>query len=124
VVSALFGALLPVAEVALITTCSFSFSPSVTSAEISLLIPILTVRASILPSAFQHLYRGLRTCGCITMAAAGINSTPSPGPKTMKTCRRHLNVQLTIRISNIEQHIIEHHVVDQFRVGRICRTVL
>jgi len=32
--------------------------------------------------------------------------------------RRHLNLQLTIRIGNIEQHVVEHNVVDEFRSGK------
>src|ERR1035438_4680524 len=84
--SALF-VLLPVCGVIRrMTTSSFSLSPLVTSAEISLLMPSWMVRRSTVPS-------GLSTCtlvgapsAALPTAAAGISRGPLDCGNTMKTC--------------------------------------
>jgi len=90
----------------------------VTSAEISLLMPILIARNSTLPSVFSTA-PDVRTF-------AGIADGRPVSAERLRPCqhdedlRRHLNIQLRSGFE-YEQHVGRTHIVDEFRGRRICR---
>src|ERR1019366_7235198 len=68
-----------------ITTSSFSLRPSVTSAEISLLMAILMARRARLPSALSTWTLVSAPSAALPIAAAGISKTAFACANTMKT---------------------------------------
>ena len=79
------------------TTCSFSLRPSVTSAEISLLMPMICAQLYA-PVLLQHPHLDCRAFPRIADGDDRYQQNPLRLCQYDEDLRRHLNLQFTLRI--------------------------